>query len=323
MRRLAALATAALVLVGCSAPLPTPEPDAVPAVAPAVTTTRQVESILDDLHAVLEEADAAGDAELLEPRVTGPAARIRTVEYVLARAGAPDAITPIPEGVQSIAVPATDSWPRTVLVVTEQPEDLSPPLLLTLVQETPREQYRLWSWARLLPGTELPAMTQPEIGSTPVPLDTDSLAMPPEDVVNRYADVLGQGDASEHAGSFAPDALRARIGETREAYTQAVGENGTLTETYAAADQGPVVLGTADGGALVVDTLRTVTTISLVDSTLTIGDQTANLLGSQTVASNLEITWLSVVVFAVPPAGSDEPVEVVGAEHSRILVSGE
>jgi hypothetical protein len=30
-----------------------------------------------------------------------------------------------------------------------------------------------------------------------------------------------------------------------------------------------------------------------------------------------------VVAFAVPPAGSDDPIEVLGAEHSRIEVTGQ
>ena len=58
------------------------------------------------------------------------------------------------------------------------------------------------------------------------------------------------------------------------------------------------------------------------DSTLKIADQTAVLLGSDTVRSTLEIQWLSVVAFAVPPAGSDEPITVLGAEHSRVQVTG-
>ena len=62
---------------------------------------------------------------------------------------------------------------------------------------------------------------------------------------------------------------------------------------------------------------------TLADSVLTLGDQTAALLGKSTVTSSVAFTWLSVVAFAVPPAGSSDPIEVLGAEHSRIGVTGE
>ncbi len=313
----------ALVLAGCSTPLPTPEPDAVPVTAQSAVSAEQVDDVLADLAATLEAADAVPQADLLDPRVTGPARAIREAEYVLRLAGDPDAITPIPQAAQTIIAPATQAWPRTVMVVTEPPEDLQAPLLLTLVQDSPRDQYRLWSWSRLFPGVEMPATAQPEIGSAPVEVDADTLAVPPDEVVARYVDVLTQGDASEFVGAFTEDPLRAGIVALRDALSAGVVDKGTLTETYQPYDTGPHAIATADGGAIVVGAVQTVTTITLVDSTLTIGDETASLLGRQTVASNLAITWLSVVVFAVPPAGSEEPVQVLGAEHSRTQVTGE
>lgn len=324
MRRHLALPAliAATLLAGCSTPLPTPQPDAAAVTAPPAASTEQVDRVLADIAATLETADAAGDPALLAPRVSGPALTARTVEYALAKGGATAAVTQIPTEAQTVVVPTTDTWPRTVMVVTEQPEDLSPPLLLTLVQDDPRSQYSLRSWSRLFPGVEVPATTQPEVGSPPVDPESTDLAVPPSEVVDQYVDLLTNGDASAAAATFAEDPLRTLIGQTRAAYTQAVGANGTLTETYQAGTEPPVVIGTADGGAIVVDTFQTVTTISLVDSTLTVDPQTATLLGAPTVASSLAITWLSTVAFAVPPAGSEEPVQVIGAEHSRLQVTG-
>ncbi|WP_199423707.1 hypothetical protein [Actinotalea solisilvae] len=321
--RAAVLAATALVLAACSTPLPEPQPDAVPAALPPAVTTEQVEDVMADLSTVLAEADAATEATLLDPRVTGPAREIRAVEYLLARAGDPAALTPVPAAAQTVVAPTTDTWPRTVMVVTEPPADLQPPLLLTLVQDAPREQYRLWSWARLFPGVEMPATAQPEVGSAPLAVDADTLAVPPAEVVTRYVDLLTNGTASPYLGTFSDDPLRAGIAGTRTAFAGVVGANGTLTETYAPLDSGPYAIATADGGAIVVGGFRTVTTISLSDSTLTLGDQTAALLGTSTVASNLVIGWLSVVAFAVPPEGSTEPVRVLGGEHSRIQVQGQ
>ena len=326
MTRRAPAALAVTVLAGllaaCSTPLPVPQPDAVPAAMPPALSADQAESVLDEVAEALALADEARDPAMLEPRVTGPAATIRAVEYALAAAGDAEAITAVPAGAQTLVLPTTDTWPRTVMVVTEPPEDLQAPLLLTLVQESPRAQYRLWSWARLFPGVTMPATTEPGLGSPPVAPDAEDLAVPPAEVLARYVDVLTNRDASEFAASFTADPLRQGIAQTRDAFVGVVGANGSLTETYQPDEAGVVAIGTADGGAIVVGAVRTVTTISLVDSTLRIGDQTAVLLGTDVVASALEIQWLSVVAFAVPPAGSDEPVEVLGAEHSRVQVTG-
>ncbi|WP_024287757.1 hypothetical protein [Cellulomonas sp. KRMCY2] len=317
------LTVAALLLAACTPPLPVPAPDAVPAAMPPAISTEQVERILADLDVTVEEADVAYSADLLDPRLTGPARAMRATEYALRLAGDTEAITAVPPVAQTIVAPTTDTWPRTVMVITEPPEDLQAPLLLTLVQEGPRDPYRLWSWARLFPGVAVPAIAQPEVGSLPVEPDAESLAVSPKAVVEQYVDVLTSGAGSQYAASFSDDPLRAGIVATREAYAGLVVDKGSLTETYQPYESGPYSIATADGGAIVVGAVQTVTTITLDDSTLTIGDQTAALLGKQTVASNLAITWLSVVAFAVPPAGSTDPITVLGAEHSRMQVTGE
>lgn len=326
MRRRAAAVAAALAigaLAGCSTPLPVPQPDAEPAAMPPALYEDQAERVLRSLAEVLAEGDAALDAALLDARVTGPAREIRGVEYLLAAAGDTDAVTALPEGAQTLVLPTTDTWPRTFMVVTEPPADLQAPLLLVLTQESPREQFRLWSWARLFPGVEMPATTEPGLGSAPVEPDSADLAVAPTAVVEQYVDLLTNRDQSAYAAAFTADPLRNGIAQTRDAFVGVVGSNGSLTETYTPDPAGVVAIATADGGAIVVGTVRTVTTISLVDSTMRIGDQTAALLGKDTITANLEIQWLSVVAFHVPPAGSTEPIEVLGAEHSRIQASGE
>ena len=325
-RRAAALAGAVatgLALAACATPLPTPSPDAVPAAVQPALSTEQIEGVLADLASTLEAADAAMTPEALDARLTGPARTTREVQYLLA-GGQAGTITAIPHVAQTIIDPATDTWPRTVLVVTEAPEDLRAPLLLTLVQNSPREQFQLWSWVRLFPGVQMPATAQPEVGSAPVALDADTVAVPPAEVMARYVDVLTSGADSAHAAGFVPDdPLRVQIAGVRNGYASVLTEKGSITETYQPLDTGPVAIATADGGAIVVASMQTVTSITLVDSTLSPTNPAAALLGKPTVGSNLTITWLSMVAFAVPPAGSTDPITVLGAEHSAIQVTGE
>ena len=325
MRRLrAALAALALAaLAACSTPLPVPQPDAEPAAMPPALSEEQADGVLRDVSAVLAEADVALDPTLLDTRVMGPARQVRGVEYLLAAAGDPDAVTVIPEGAQTVMLPTTDAWPRTFMAVTESPDDLQAPLLLVLVQDAPRSQYHLWSWARLFPGITMPATTEPGVGSAPVAPDSAGLAVAPADVVARYVDLLTKRDQSEFAAAFTADPLRTAIAQTRDAFVGVVGANGSLTETYTPDPAGVTAIATADGGALVVGTIRTVTAITLTDSTMRIGDQTAALLGKDTITANLEVQWLSVVAFHVPPAGSTDPIDVLGAEHSRLQATGQ
>lgn len=317
----AVAAASALLLVACSTPLPEPEPEPEPVTAPAALDTEQAARVLADTAAVLDAADEEEEPRLLDSRVFGPARHIRTAEYVLAEEG--QELTTIPPTAQTLIVPTTTSWPRVFMAITEPPEDLRAPLLLTFVQDGPREQYRMWSWARLFPGVEMPATAQPEVGSEPVEPDDDALAMAPQEVLEAYLDVLAEGGDSDHADTFTEGPLATGIVETREAYEELVDDNGSLTETYQATQTGPYAIGAAEGDAIVVGSFRTTTAITLDDSTLTIGDETAALLGEETVESDLTITWISVVTFSVPPAGSEDPIEVLGAEHSRIDVEGE
>ncbi|MCL3860472.1 hypothetical protein [Actinotalea sp. K2] len=315
-----------LLLAACAPPLPEPTPDAEPAVVQAALSTDQVERVVEQVAAVLAEADAGGSAETLDPRVTGPAEAVRSVEYRLAAAGVEQALTPVPEGIQTIVVPATTTWPRTVMVVTEPPEDLQAPLLLTLVQPRPREAYELWSWVRLFPGVQMPATTEPGLGSPTVPGGEESgLLVPPEDVIPRYVDVLTSGTESEHAATFAEDPMRAQIVGVRDSLSASLAEQGSLVETYQPAFDGVTrSLATADGGAVVVGAVETVTTITLDDSTLTLGaGETVALLGGDTITESLTTTWLSMVAFYVPPAGSSDPVVVLGGEHTPTEVTGQ
>src|SRR5690606_13959778 len=227
---------AALTLLGglaaCADPPPEVRPEAVPVVAPPVMEPEQVERVLGDLGEVLAAGDAALEAERLTPRVGGPALTSRTAQYTVASALQDTAgITVLPTAPQVLIVPDEAAWPRTVVVVTEQPEDLQSPRLLVLRQEEPRAQYVLWGWARLLPGASMPPTADPSVGSAVLAPDAPDLLVTPGDVIAQYADVLANGDASEYAQSFEPDATREAITTTRESFRTAV-ENagGSLTE---------------------------------------------------------------------------------------------
>ncbi|MCG7286296.1 hypothetical protein MHY85_09980 [Cellulomonas sp. ACRRI] len=327
-RRLAGTAialVASLGLAACANPVPEPTPDAVPAVPPPALTVAQSTDVLDQVGTVLAAGDQALDPAGLGSRLLGPALAIRSAEYVRATAtnGERPPVT-IPTTAQTLITPDTTSWPRTQMVVTEQPADLQAPLLLVLVQNAPREPYRLWGWARLGPAVQMPLTATPEEGSEPVAPDDDSLLLTPTEALAQYADVLTNGDASAAAATFPADFFRTAITEARNQTTASLQAVATVAETVAPVEGAVMALRTADGGAIVVGELSTVTTVTLSQGSITLNDPfDAALAGKSSVSKNLVRTWTDVVAMYVPPTGGGEQVTVLAAEHARTAVTGE
>lgn len=314
-----AAAGAVALVAGCGAPLPAPAPDPVGAVPPPVLGATQTGRVLTSLGEVLATADESRDAAALDARVFGPAKAIRRAEYVWQTASNGERTpTSLPVEGQAVITPESDTWPRTQLVVTEQPDDLQAPRILVLHQSEPRAQYRLWGWARLLPGAQMPLTAATEEGSPVLAGDDDSLLVPPAEVGARYADVLSKGDESEYAASFAADGFREAVQEARAATQGAVDGAGTLTETYTPSEAPVVALGTVDGGALVVQEMSTTSTVTLtVDGgTIPIEPFYAELAGATEASTSFTRKFTDVLVMYVPPAGSDAQVQVLAAEHA-------
>lgn len=313
------------VLAACASPVPQPAPEAAPAVPPPALTVAQSTRVLDQVGEVLAAGDASLDANVLAPRLTGPALAIRAAEYIRAQAtGGERTPVTIPTTAQTTIVPDTDTWPRTQLVVTEQPDDLQAPLLLVLRQESPREPYQLWGWARLGQSVQMPATADAAEGSAPVAADDTTLLLSPTDAVAQYADVLTNGDSSPYVATFPSDFYRVAVGEARAQTVASLQAVASVTETVAPVADQVMALRTVDGGAIVVAQLTTVTTATLSQGSITLNDPfDAALAGKTSVTSNLVRTWTDVVAMYVPPAGGGEQVQVLAAEHARTSVTGE
>ncbi|GHS87959.1 hypothetical protein AGMMS50218_10770 [Actinomycetota bacterium] len=328
-RRTSLLGLGIVVLVtmaGCAASPPEPTPEAAPAVAPPAVTVAQSENVLDQVGAALAAGDAALDPSLLTDRVSGPALAIRTAEYVRATAtGGAKTPTVLPTVAQALVVPDTDVWPRTQLVVTEQPEDLQAPRLLVLRQDSAREPYRLWGWARLGPSVTMPPTADPATGSLPLAADDASLLVTPADAMSQYADVLANGDASAYAATFPADFFRTSVENARGAVQASFQPVGTVTETYTPVEGEVMALATVDGGAIVVGQMSTVTTVAIAQGSIALSDPfEAALAGRDSVSSSLVRTYSDVIALYVPPKDSATPqVQVLAVEHAITSVTGE
>ncbi len=305
------------MLAGCAASPPEPTPPPAPAVAPAVLTPPQSDLVFEKLSTVLGAADAKADPKLLAPRVEGPALRMRTAEYVRSTAtgGAKDP-TVIPSTTAAMVVPATTEWPRTQLFVTEQPADLQAQRIVVMRQDGPRAQFRMWGWARLLPGASMPVTAPAATGSEVLEPDDDSLVVPPGEVLAQFADVLAKGSGSSYAASFADDQFRTELEELRARAVAGVGSAGKASSTYTAG-QDVSAWKTLDGGAIVVGELTIVSTMAITTAgaTIPIADPFVKALaGVAAAAKSMAQTYTSIVALYVPPAGSTAKIKTLGAE---------
>lgn len=317
-------ATLGLTLAACT-PEEVPELEAptVPEYAPPALNETQIQDILADLSASLEAADEADDAGELGDRVTAPATDIREAQYALEVATGGD-VTPQELWTESDldVITASDSWPRSLLAVTEPDADSALRLYLGLVQETPRDPYQLVAWSLLLPGVETPTFADLTVGSAPVTADQEGLVMTPTDALTRFADVLDLR-TSEYTDQFADDEYRTFLREELDGIVEGIEVAG---EVQQGVEPGEIVfaIGTAEGGALVMGDLTTTVTMrrTVDDSELNLAGEMADLGGEEAVENAAEATYRSMVTFYIPPADAeDQAVRLLGAE--RVLSSVE
>ena len=296
----AAATAAAATLAACSQDVP---------VTPSVTTSATPRPVLDAdrLTAILERidqglssADSAKNREALAGYLTGPAARVRAAEYAVAQAAGDDSlIHAFSTTSQAGAVGLTAGFPRAALTITEPVSDTEPPYLLVLSQDTARDSFELWSWARLFAGVEVPATSTASVGS--------------EQVEAAYIELLNNPEGDNSLG-FADDSLRQRVASERGVDLSGMG---TVSVTATAGQDGFKGLRTTEGGALVATTLSfaTIYTKTVAGSTLNVGGNVGKLLGGDTeVRGAVTASYDVMIAFSIPSAEAGGSAVVLGAD---------
>lgn len=320
---LAAAALAAGVLLsGCAEEVPPVlVPEAAPEFAPPAVTEERAKTIFEEVELAIAASDAAGDAELMRPRVTSPAIDFRATQYALQSAtqGAE-----VPQSLwtdsEVFVITATDSWPRSVLAVSNPSEGSTLRFYLALTQDGPRDPYRLVAWSRLLPGVETPSFATAEIGSAPMTADQEGLVATPTDALTRLAEVMTD-PASPSAGEFGDDPFRTFLTSELDGLKQAVVTAGEAS-TASVAGAPVFAIATADGGALVMGTVDSTVTLrkTIEGSKLALVGPMASLGGPEDVEDSAVAGYKQMVTLYIPPAGAETPqIQLLGAE--RVLAS--
>lgn len=286
-----------LVAVGCARGASSPPRSASSAAVPAAVAAPQVARILGAV------AQVAPDG--LDSRFAGAELEVRRAALAV-RAQVPTSPEPAALAGQRLltAVPPQGEWPRWFLTAL-QPGGGAVPQVVVLVQDGPRDPYRVVASATLLPGASLPQPATTGGTAQPLAADARGLVRTPAQAVADYADVLTRGTDAPAAASSADDPLRAQVLSEQQAERDGVSAYVDYAASHAPRDGALWSLRTTDGGALVVGVLAGERTFSPRGAGVSqpLPPDLAALAGRDSAPHGLVVTTAEVVVLRVPTSG--------------------
>jgi hypothetical protein len=328
-----AVTVAVVAGAGTAAEAASPAPSSDPASAPAaaqeqagspVLLDAQFRRILEQVSSAADASDAAKDAAKLAERVGGTELEVRTQNYkIRSQVGSYEARMPVRSTKLLTTVVTKDrEWPRSVLAVTQGDGNVVPQLL-TLVQASPRENYKLVETNPLQPGTTFPTINR-DGTETLAPGDKTGLLYSGEEAMAGLADRLTSAD-SAFKDKLVEGESSPYIADTLSYQSEVVkaGENGNFSFTHKVVPESTVVFRTADGGALVLGRINFgfEGTPKAAGDKLTIGDDAAALAGGKETTTGMVLSFAESTAVYVPPAGSTDPMKLVAATRGLVGAS--
>lgn len=322
------LTAGVLVLTGCTTgiqpqPLPSETPPGGP--QPVAVTTGQFSGILTDVVETVADADATGDAALAAQRLTGPALALRTANYTIRSADSTVApLAAIPSELVPVMLPeSTDTWPRRVFAIVRA-EGVQA-VALTLIQESPRENYKV-AYAVTLIAT-VPDVAPAELGSSALPPGNNLGILAPDEIAAAYGDILINGDASASADLFEAegDALREAIGiDYKTQRRSELPTSATVQFTNGPGEEAPVAFLTNDSGQIVSAILNDVETVQPVEAGAAINPlgQVKALSGKSQSTRGIVATYGVQLLFYVPPvSAADQKIVLLGYAQGLVAAA--
>jgi hypothetical protein len=326
---LAALVLGIFAVAGCGSPVPVVEPDPPPAIPPPAVLPVQTERILTDLGEGLTRSQAEGTATV-SARIGGVALEMRTAEFAM-HAQAPEDVNPEVLGTDftGTIVPATDRWPRHFIAVTS-PGEGGAQYLYLLTQADPRAPYAMTSWVRLLAGVTLPETAPADVGSPVLdPTAPGDLAVAPDAALATYAAAKDDPTAPAAESFTGTDPARDAWSVLVDRWGSALAPiNGTVTPA-SSVDAGSVyTIATADGGAIVIGTIRSTLTLRIPGGNEGQSFTLASYLGAlgangTTVTQAASIGFAQPIALAIPSGAAGGTMTVLGVSQVPVAVSTE
>lgn len=328
-----AAGVAAAVLAGpvvaAQAATPSPQPSGSTSAAKESTGSpvlldAQFRRILEQVSSATDAGDAAKDAAKLGDRVAGPELEVRTQNYkIRSQVASYAARMPVRSTKLLTTVVTSDrSWPRSVLAVTQGDGNVVPQIL-TLVQQSPRENYKLMETTPLQPGTTFPTISRGGT-QTVAPSDKTGLLYSGEEAMSGLADRLTSAD-SPFKDKLVEGQSSPYIADTLSYQAEVVksGDNGNFSFTHKVVPESTVVFRTSDGGALVLGRINFgfEGTPKAAGDKLSIGDDAAALAGGKETTTGMVLSFAESMAVYVPPAGSTDPMKLVAATRGLVGAS--
>jgi hypothetical protein len=329
-----------IALSGCSAftstvgASTTPTPSATSTVPGAAelqavaVTGPQLSRIVSQVVLTVAAADAKGDAALAATRLDGPALQLRTANYaVRAVDPAQPAVPAIPNWPVKIALPQqSDTWPRSVFAVLQDPTDSkSAPIALLLVQNTPRDNYKV-NYAMTLE-LDVPDVAPATVGAARLLNDNKLGILPPSSLATAYGDILLKGEASKNNDVFSAtgDKLRTSVGfDYKQKQKADLPPTATIAYTNAAGPGKVIAFGTNDSGQIVAADLADTETVTPTEAGAAINTSGAikALSGKAQSTKGIVATYGLQLLFYVPPvSASGKKIQLLGFAQGLVAAS--
>lgn len=324
MNRVVVVAAAAfggaVLVAGCTPAVPVAGVAAPVEVTAAVTEGQQTR-IQDETFAELATADEAKSTKELDVRVGGDAKVVRGAEYKQQSAKDGPAPDVLPSEMQAVYVSSSETWPRTMVGVTEQPSEDTTPVVMLWRQDDLATPYQLRNWAHMVPGATLPAMPGPTVGADELALDAEVDGATLQSVVDNYFTLVEEGKGSDFNDKFAEDSYRDQLFTARTALKKSAKKaDGKYSDSLKPQTEKTYALATADGGALVFAPVHITSVFTVKDAKVSVPAVDKALVDGKLV-DKVTYEYRDMVVLYIPPADSEDLPGVVAADHHLIRVS--
>ena len=198
-----------------------------------------------------------------------------------------------------------------------------PQQMLVLRQESPRAKYKLYHYQQLLPGAVFPEVASPELGASVVKPDSKLLMMDASVLPEAVGDMLNNGAESLYTQFIdGTNAYISDISSVQRSLAETL-DNADVVFSHAIGDEVLVLHSTLEGGALVSlfmkDTYRIVPKER--GDAVAISGPEAVLLGSEGSVTGVETVYGAMLLFYLPPAGSEQLIRVLGASQQLLRAS--
>jgi hypothetical protein len=298
-----------------------------PAVAGASLTESQATRIVTAAARTAKAADHDLDAKALAARFTGPALDLRSATYTIRKKDSKQSLPatiPTTGAVMKLIEPeATTAWPRTLFATVAQGTSKTvAPVSVALIQNDPRSAYKVQYAMRLIAGRDLPNLPSALDGARRLDAAAQVLEVEPGDLAADYGSVLTDSGSATASEFPATDPLLKAVGEAaKKRIAKKLGSTAGITFKDLKADPSAVIaMSTANAGALVAVQLDEQWTVKPKKSGVTVKPSggTKILSKRSSTSKGIVSVYGYQLLFAVPSAGSKEPIVLLGYDQGLV-----